>query len=66
MQFLKDKGISASINYTPNHLQPFFRNGQRLPVTEKLFSEILTLPLFADMTETEIQHVIDGVKDYLR
>lgn len=66
MQFLKDKGISTSINYTPNHLQPFFLNGQRLPVTEKLFSEILTLPLFVDMTEAEIQYVIDGVKDYLR
>ncbi len=66
MKFLEQKGISTSINYIPNHLQPFFRNGQKLPVTEKLFTEIITLPLFVDMTDDEVEFVIGEVKRFFK
>lgn len=63
MAFLRDNDIEASINYIPNHLHERFRplnkNGSSpLPVTEKLFEEILTLPLHCGLTDAEVDKVI--------
>jgi dTDP-4-amino-4,6-dideoxygalactose transaminase len=62
MSFLKKKGIDTSINYIPNHLHPFFKSDQKLPVTEMLYREIITLPLFVDMNDENIQYIINSVK----
>jgi dTDP-4-amino-4,6-dideoxygalactose transaminase len=62
--YLEKKGIATGINYIPNHLQPFFKNGQKLPITEKLYSEILTLPLFVDMKDEEVEFVIKSVRAF--
>lgn len=65
--FLKEKGIETGIHYIPNHLHPFFselkRNG--LPETEQAFKEILTLPLYYEMTDEQVSYVIDSVKKFL-
>jgi dTDP-4-amino-4,6-dideoxygalactose transaminase len=60
--FLEKKGISTGINYIPNHLHPFFKNGQKLHVTEQLYREIITIPLFTDMKDFEVKHVIKSIR----
>lgn len=58
IQYMRDRGISAGINYIPNHIQPFFKRFRRkLPVTEKVWKEIVSLPLYYDMTGKEIEKV---------
>jgi dTDP-4-amino-4,6-dideoxygalactose transaminase len=64
--YLEKKGIETGIHYIPNHLHPYFENGQKLPVTEKLFGEIITLPLFVDMTDHEVELVIESVKKFFK
>lgn len=66
MKYLLKNDISSSINYVPNHLQPAFKTNTSLPVTEKLFAEIITLPLFVDMTDDEVDHVIEVVIEFFR
>lgn len=68
IEFLKEKGIGTGINYIPNHLQPFFHPyvTESLPVTEKLWTEILTLPLYVDMTDVDFKMVVKGVKDFFK
>ena len=63
--FLKGKGVGTGIHYIPNHLQPFFKPfATSLPVTEQIGEEILTLPLFYDMTEEQVSTVIEAVSDF--
>jgi len=62
--FLEKKGISTGINYIPNHLHPFFKSGQKLPVTEQLYREIITIPLFSDMRDNDVQYVIKTIKSF--
>ncbi|MDP9387782.1 MAG: DegT/DnrJ/EryC1/StrS family aminotransferase [Actinomycetota bacterium] len=56
---LRAAGIGAAVHYpTPIHLQPLFRDrgwqpGQ-LPVTERLAGRILSLPLFAGMSDDQV------------
>ena len=66
IQFMQGKGVSVGINYIPNHIQPFFRAFRRkLPVTERVWKEIVTLPLFSAMTEREIRKVKFCTKAFL-
>ncbi len=65
IEFLKEKGVSTGIHYIPNHLQPFFKPfATSLPVTERVGEEILTLPLYCDMTDEQVATVVDAVKHY--
>jgi dTDP-4-amino-4,6-dideoxygalactose transaminase len=56
-------GIRTDVHYpVPDHRQPVLARaaaGVSLPVTERAAAEILTLPCFAEMTETEIERVCD-------
>ena len=69
MDFLKEQDIEASINYVPNHLHLYFQElyGAKkwlLPVTEKAFEEILTLPLHCALTDSDVEKVINNIKRF--
>ena len=66
IQYMQKNGISIGINYIPNHIQPFFRRfKKRLPVTERVWKEIVSLPLYYDMTRDEIEKVKNLVKRFM-
>jgi len=60
---LRKKGIGCAVHYpVPIHLQEACRNlGYTLgafPVTENLAEEFLSLPMFPELTEDQIEHVV--------
>ena len=62
MAHLSAKGVSSGVHYIPNHLHKAFEPfATPLPATERLFSQILTLPFHAALTDTEVEQVIDAV-----
>jgi perosamine synthetase len=63
--FLREREISASVHYVPNHLYPMYQPYSReLPVTERVWKDMLTLPLFPDMTESQVEQVVDAVRAF--
>ena len=62
--FLQQKGIATGVHYTPIHLYSCYGNKPHLPVAEEVFKRIVSLPIYPDMTEAEIQFVIDSVSEY--
>ncbi|HOE17684.1 MAG TPA: DegT/DnrJ/EryC1/StrS family aminotransferase [Syntrophorhabdaceae bacterium] len=65
MDFLASKGVASGVHYIPNHLQPFFsKYATGLPATEKVWKEIVTLPLFYDMTDNDVELVISSVREF--
>lgn len=61
-RFLRGRGVGTGIHYIPNHLQPYFaKYALPLPRTEQLAREILTLPLYSDMSEDDVERVTDAV-----
>ncbi|MFC1804625.1 DegT/DnrJ/EryC1/StrS family aminotransferase [Candidatus Omnitrophota bacterium] len=67
MDFLKNRGIRTGIHYIPNHLQSFFkRYASKLPVTERVWHQILTLPLYYDMSDQDVGLVIDSIEEFFR
>lgn len=65
---LQRKGISTGIHYPiPCHLQPPIPLKLRghLPHTEKLVSEILSLPMYPQLTQEKVQYVCDAVREFV-
>jgi len=67
--YLKDQGIFTGIHYPiPIHLQKAFASlGHSMgdfPETEKAVGEILSLPMFAELTDEEIVRIADAIKDF--
>lgn len=53
---LAQAGISAGVHYKPLYKYPLF-GAKQLPTTEKVFKEILTLPMHVELTEDDIRAV---------
>ncbi|MDP3563441.1 MAG: UDP-4-amino-4,6-dideoxy-N-acetyl-beta-L-altrosamine transaminase [Methanoregula sp.] len=65
--FLKSHNIGANVHYIPIYRFEFYRNLLNLspaefPVTEDVFSRILTLPLHQGMSDEDVKYVADIVK----
>ncbi|MFM7022521.1 MAG: UDP-4-amino-4,6-dideoxy-N-acetyl-beta-L-altrosamine transaminase [Flavobacteriales bacterium] len=66
--FLVTKGIFAQIHYIPVHLQPYyktlgFKKGD-FPVAERYYERCISLPMYASLSDAELEHVIQSVKDF--
>lgn len=68
---LQQLGISSMVYYPlPLHLQPVYQNlgyqtGQ-LPIAEQACHEVLSLPMFPELSVQEQQEVVYGLKDCLK
>ncbi|KKR32876.1 MAG: Glutamine-scyllo-inositol transaminase [Candidatus Gottesmanbacteria bacterium GW2011_GWC2_39_8] len=70
LQFLHKNGVGAGVHYPiPVHLQKGvkdilgYKNGD-FPVTEKYAKEILSLPLYPEMQENEVEYIVNIIKDF--
>ena len=63
VKYLEDKGVMTKVYFTPVHLTHFYKNELgytcKLPVTEKLSKQVLTLPLYPTLTKEEIDYFYD-------
>jgi dTDP-4-amino-4,6-dideoxygalactose transaminase len=68
-RFLEERGIQTGVHYPiPLHLQPAFQHlgykkGQ-FPVAEKIGDEVLSLPIFPEMTEQQFEHVCHSIATF--
>jgi dTDP-4-amino-4,6-dideoxygalactose transaminase len=67
--WLQEKGIATGMHYpVPIHLQEAWREcgGEDiyLPVTEKITKEILSLPMYPELGEGEIQYICGCVREF--
>ena len=64
--FLQERGIATGVHYKPIHLYQCYGAQAELADAEHVFQEILTLPMYPDLTNEEIERVIGCVKDFYR
>ncbi len=61
------EGVEIGVHYTPNHFLNFFKTDKKvkLPVTEKVYKEIISLPIHPDINNDDIKYVISTLKKLL-
>ncbi|HTL55654.1 MAG TPA: DegT/DnrJ/EryC1/StrS family aminotransferase [Candidatus Limnocylindrales bacterium] len=64
---LKAAGIGASVHWMPLHLHPFYRDAfgyqpSDCPVAASIFPELISLPLYPDLTPEQIAEICDVLK----
>ena len=69
MQFLRENGVETRINYpVPVHLMRGYRSlgypPGSLPVTERLSSEILSLPMYPGLASEDVETVISLIRNF--
>lgn len=57
-------GVSAGVHYKPLNRYDVFGPPVRLPVTDRAWRELVTLPLFPDMTDAEFDQVVAAVRGF--
>jgi len=68
--FLASKGVESGVHYPiPLHLQPAYKDlgfhKGRFPVSEQLAREILSIPIYPELTEEQRKYVVDHIKQFL-
>lgn len=63
-EHLAKNGVTAGVHYKPLYKYPIFPQ-KELPVTEKVYKQILSLPMHLQLEEKDIKYVCDLVNDYL-
>jgi dTDP-4-amino-4,6-dideoxygalactose transaminase len=70
-EFLRSRGIETGLHYpVPLHLQEAYRHlglgPGSFPVAEQSAREILSLPLFPEITAAQIEYVCDNLAEFFR
>lgn len=63
---LREKNIGVNVHYIPIHLQPVYQrlgyaNGS-CPRVEKVYREMITLPIHPKMSNEDVYYIIDSIK----
>jgi dTDP-4-amino-4,6-dideoxygalactose transaminase len=69
IELLREKGVGTSVHFIPIPLHPFFsarRAGNECPQALSLYKRLVSLPLYPGMTEDQVVHTAESVKDLAR
>jgi perosamine synthetase len=63
--FLKKNNIECGVHFLPMSKQPFFtKYKNKLPISDRIWREIITLPLHYDMTKKDILYISNKINYY--
>jgi perosamine synthetase len=63
--FLKERGIATSVYWIPVPMHPLYKKYKsKIPVTKRVWKELVTLPLFSDIKLKELNYIIKSVKEF--
>ena len=64
MENLNTSGVQTGTHYLPNHyLSLYKKTGLTLPVAEKIYPTLLTLPMHFDLSLSEVEYVCNVLKE---
>jgi perosamine synthetase len=64
---LKQRGISTGVHYIPNnHYDMYKPFGAPTPVSDAVWQELLTLPVYPDLTDEQLEYVVAAVVELMK
>ena len=68
-ELLREKGIGVNVHYIPVHTQPYYENlGFKqgdFPEAESYYASAISLPMYPDLTQPQIDYIYQSLKEIL-
>ncbi len=64
MESMKNNGIETGIHYAPIHKMTFYRNSLKLPITERVSNNIVSIPIYPNLNESDVTRIIKYVNKF--
>lgn len=64
--YLYDHGIYTTLRYYPIHYMKLYKTNQKLPNTDTLNETVLNLPIHPDLSDNDIDKIINKVKEFFK
>ena len=61
---LLEKGIETGTHYKPIHQMSLYKESVKLPLTEKIAKEIVTIPIHPNLTGSQIDYIVKTVNRF--
>jgi perosamine synthetase len=70
MEQLRTKGIGTSVHFIPLHTHPYYRSKyhyepEDYPISNQVYKQIVSLPIYSKMSLGDAYRVVDGVKEVI-
>jgi dTDP-4-amino-4,6-dideoxygalactose transaminase len=65
-EFLADKEIATSVHFLPLSETTYWKKAKKnpLPVTDRIWLKLLSLPVFNTLTDAELEYIINSVREF--
>jgi perosamine synthetase len=68
---LKERGVGCSVHFIPIHKHPYYKErynyvNEDYPIANRVFDTSLSLPIYPDMSDVEIDYVIEQVSGIIK
>ena len=63
--YLKSYGIECGVHFLPMSKQPLFKKySNKLPISESVWKEFITLPLHYDMSVSDVKYISNKINEF--
>jgi aminotransferase len=63
-KYLYDNGVYTTLRYHPLHLNKIYGSNAKLPVSEQLNEEALSLPIHPGLSDSDVTLIVEKVKNW--
>lgn len=62
---MKARNIGLSVHFIPVHIHPYYKENfpMYLPVTERVFEEIVSLPLYSALNKDDVKYIVKSIRE---
>ena len=60
---LRERGVQCNFGTYASHVQPLYQSAQHCPVSAAAFRRHLAIPMHANLTDEQVDRVVDAVRD---
>jgi perosamine synthetase len=65
MTYLEKHGITTGVHFMPMHMHPLYKKTRTVtPIADRVWKNIVSLPLYPNMTKEEQEYVIKTIKNF--
>jgi len=61
---MQKDGIQTGIHYKPLHQMSFYKRKIKLPITDKVGNQIVSIPMHANLSENDVDNIIKKINKF--